>query len=482
MEKGNEILEGVLAEFKNLAAIPRKSGHEQAVSDFLKDYLTKLGLSVVQDENNNIIADKPATAGLENAPLTILQGHMDMVCVAEEGYSYNPLTDAIKLVRGEKYLEAEGTSLGADDGIGVAEAIYILKNAKEHGAIRLIVTVDEEQGMSGAIKLDKKYLADASYLINCDSENYDELTVGSAGSVNLDFTRELKRVETTMPNAFELNLKGLLGGHSGERIGDGRGNAIRTLAMTIGALAKKGTIELVEFTGGKARNAIPAAARAVFFTDLDRAAVEAVLADQKARFNNMYGTVDAGLFFTLDDTETAKMALTAGDATRLIRLLTILHTGIFAMSTVIPGLVETSANLGLVNMTDEEVEVQYFPRSAIDQKIDEMRFMAEEWAALTGFTVHIGTQSPGWKENKDSKLAKIMTAVFKEQNGKDMKVETIHAGLECGWHFLKNPKLDMVSIGVTTIDIHSPNEKLLLETVEPQVKLIMETLVELAKN
>lgn len=482
MEKNNEILEGVLAEFSKLAAIPRKSGHEQAVSDFLKGYLTELGFSVVQDEQNNIIADKPATAGLENAPLTILQGHMDMVCVAEEGYAYDPLKDPIKLVRGDKFLEAEGTSLGADDGIGVAEGIYIMKNATEHGPLRLIVTVDEEQGMSGAIALDAKYLTDASYLINCDSENYDELTVGSAGSVNLDFTRELKRVETTCPNAFTLEVKGLLGGHSGERIGDGRGNAIRTLAMTIAALQQQGEVELVSLTGGKARNAIPSDARAVFFTSLDKAAVEKVVADQKARFDAMYGAVDPGATFVLTATESAERALTAGDTTRLIRLLTIMHTGVFAMSTVIPGLVETSANLGVVNMMDDMVEVQYFPRSAIDQKIDELRFMAEEWAALTGFTAHIGTQSPGWKENKNSKLAKVMAETFKAQNRKPMKVETIHAGLECGWHFLKNPKLDMVSIGVTTIDIHSPNERLELATVEPQVKLIMETLVKLAKN
>lgn len=482
MEKNNEILEGVLAEFSKLAAIPRKSGHEQAVSDFLKGYLTELGFSVVQDAQNNIIADKPATAGLDNAPLTILQGHMDMVCVAEEGYAYDPLKDPIKLVRSEKFLEAEGTSLGADDGIGVAEGIYIMKNATEHGPLRLIVTVDEEQGMSGAIALDPKYLQDASYLINCDSENYDELTVGSAGSVNLDFTRELKRVETTCPNAFTLEVKGLLGGHSGERIGDGRGNAIRTLAMTIAALQQEGEVELVSLTGGKARNAIPSDARAVFFTSLDKVAVEAVVADQKARFDAMYGAVDPGAALVLTPTESAEQALTAGDTTRLIRLLTILHTGVFAMSTVIPGLVETSANLGVVNMMDDMVEVQYFPRSAIDQKIDELRFMAEEWAALTGFTAHIGTQSPGWKENKNSKLAKVMADTFKAQNNKPMKVETIHAGLECGWHFLKNPHLDMVSIGVTTIDIHSPNERLELATVEPQVKLIMETLVKLAKN
>ncbi|MCR5757608.1 MAG: beta-Ala-His dipeptidase [Selenomonas sp.] len=481
MEQKNEVLEGVLAEFAKLAAIPRKSGHEQAVSDFLKDYLQQMGLQVTQDEKNNIIADKAACPGFEQAPLTILQGHMDMVCVAAEGVKFDPLQDAIKLVREEKFLRAEGTSLGADDGIGVAEAIYILKNAKDHGPLRLIVTVDEEQGMTGAIHLDARHLQDAKFLINCDSENYDELTVGSAGSVNLDFSREIKWVKSELSAGWQIEVKGLLGGHSGERIGDGRGNAIRTLAMTLAALANAGEVTLASFSGGKARNAIPDDARMIIATDMDKEILEKVLQEQQERFCKMYGSVDPNVQFVLTSVETPQQVMTAGDMVRLVRLLTILHTGVFAMSTVIPGLVETSANLGVVETTNTEIKIQYFPRSAVDQKLDEFRFMAEEWGMLTGFTAHIGTQSPGWKENKDSKLAKIMAETFKKQNGKAMKVETIHAGLECGWHFRKNPELDMVSIGVTTLDIHSPKERLLLETVKPQVDLIVETLHEIAK-
>jgi len=481
MEQNNEVLEGVLEEFGKLAAIPRKSGHEQAVSDFLKNYLGKMGLKVTQDKKNNIIADKAACPGFENAPLTILQGHMDMVCVAAEGVSFDPLKDAIKLVRDEKFLHAEGTSLGADDGIGVAEAIYILKNAKEHGPLRLIVTVDEEQGMTGAIHLDAKHLQDAKFLINCDSENYDELTVGSAGSVNLDFSREIKWSKSELSAGWQIEVKGLLGGHSGERIGDGRGNAIRTLALTLTAMQAEGEVELASFKGGKARNAIPDDASMIIVTDMPKENLEKVLQAQEERFQKIYGSVDPHIQFVLTSVETPQQVMNAGDMTRLVRLLTILHTGVFSMSTVIPGLVETSANLGVVETTDKEVKIQYFPRSAVDQKLDEFRLMAEEWGNLTGFTAHIGTQSPGWKENKDSKLAKIMADTFQKQNGKAMKVETIHAGLECGWHFRKNPDLDMVSIGVTTLDIHSPKERLLLETVKPQVDLIVATLQEIAR-
>ena len=476
-----DILEGVLDEFKKLAAIPRANGHEQAVSDFLKKYLTDAGFSVVQDAKNNIIADKPATKGYENAPRTILQGHMDMVAVGEEGYDYDPLKDPIKLVRTDKYLEAEGTSLGADDGIGVAEGIYLMKNAKDHGPLRLIVTTDEERGMTGAIALDAKHLTDAQFLINCDSENYDELTVGSAGGIDLSFERTLRREAPQAGTAYQLDVRGLLGGHSGERIGDGRGNAIRTLALILLALQKQGEVQVADFHGGKAHNAIPNIAQATFVTSLSKEAVEKVLATEKEKYLAIYGSVDPDIELVLTETASPSGVLIAGDTKRLLQLLTVMHSGVYAMSTVILGLVETSANLGVVKMNEEKVHIEVFPRSAVDGKLDEFALYAREIAELTGFTAIVGTKSPGWKENKDSRLAKIVAETFEEQNGKPMKVETIHAGLECGWHFGKNPKLDMVSIGVTTQDIHSPNEKLVLATVEPQVRLIEETLHKIAK-
>lgn len=473
-----EIREGVLKEFEKLAAIPRPSGHEKGVSDFLKGYLAELGFSVTQDSVNNIIADVPATKGSEGAPRTVLQGHMDMVCVAAHGVMYRPTTDPIRLKRTAEYLMAEGTSLGADDGIGVAEAIFLAKNSESHGPLRIIFTVDEERGMEGAINLEAKHLEDVAYLINCDSENYDELTVGSAGSVDLVFHRKLKRAPVTLPRVYALSVKGLKGGHSGERIGDGRGNAIQALASALRALQEKGQVELVEFAGGTARNAIPSTAKAVFATSLPAEEIQAVLKEEESRFLAKYGNAETGIDFGLEERETEKEkdALIAGDAMRLLRLVGILHSGTYAMSTVIPGLVETSANLGVVTMEGDDVEVAFFPRSSVDAKVDDFRRYAKDVADLTGFSLEVGTQSPGWKENKSSQLAKIMTEVFRKQNGKPMKVASIHAGLECGWHLRKNPNLDMVSIGVTTLDIHSPKEHLLLSTIAPQVRLIDEAL------
>jgi len=482
MGKNNAVVEGVLAEFEPLTRIPRQSGHEQAVSDYLKQYLTDAGFTVVQDSVHNIIADKPATPGYEQAPRTILQGHMDMVCVAAEGVAFDPVKDAIKLHCTDEYLEAVGTSLGGDDGIGVAIGMYTLKNAKEHGPLRLIVTVDEERGMTGSINLAPKYVQDAQFLINCDSENYDELTVGSAGSVHIDFSRKLTRTAANGKHAWQLTLKGLKGGHSGERIGDGRGNAIRTLAFMLQGLGQQGQVELADFTGGKAPNAIPDMAKATLVTDLPVNELQAVIEAEKKRFMTIYGAVDPDITLELMALDAVPAeVLSAADAKSLLTLLTVLHTGVYAMSTVIPGLVETSANLGVLEMTHDEVRVQFFPRSAIDAKLDEFVHTAGELAELTGFTLHASDKAPGWQENKNSRLAKIMAETFQEQNGKPMKVETIHAGLECGYHFKSNPQLDMVSIGVTTVDIHSPNEKVMLNTIEPQVDLIMATLKKIAQ-
>ena len=312
MVDDQKLLEMVIAEFEALTRIPRPSGHERAVSDYLKKRFEELGCTVYQDESLNIIADLPASPGCETAPRTILQGHMDMVCVAEEGTVYDPLKDAIKLRRTEEFLTAEGTSLGGDDGIGVAEILAAFRCCKEHGPLRAIITVDEEQGMSGARNLAERYLMDADFLINCDSEDYHVLTVGSAGSVNLDFARKLTR-RAVHGMAWRIEVRGLHGGHSGERIGDGRGNAIRVLALALMSLSARGTIALVEFTGGAARNAIPSAASAVICTDLTEHEIQSVLAAEKRRFDAIYGAADPDMSLICTSAEALYDAVSAED-------------------------------------------------------------------------------------------------------------------------------------------------------------------------
>ncbi|WP_027406272.1 beta-Ala-His dipeptidase [Anaerovibrio sp. RM50] len=477
-----EIIDGVLAEFSPLADIPRKSGHEKAVSDYLVKAFTDIGCKVYQDEVNNVIADLPATSGIESAPLIIIQGHMDMVCVAEPGVDYDPLKDPIKLVRDEKFLSADGTSLGADDGIGVAEALYIMKNMKSHGPLRAIITVDEEQGMTGAVSLDSKYLEDAKYLINCDSENYDELTVGSAGSVNIDFNRQLEFMAPKGDRAYKIHLKGLLGGHSGMEINRGRGNAIRIMAMVLNALDEAGiSYELSSFTGGKARNSIPAEAEVVISTVAEADVIQEIIEAEKESCLDKYGDVEKNIEFVLSEVQMPARVMCEEDRDSIVRLFISLHSGVYAMSQVVTGLVETSSNLGMVKMDGEVISAYCMPRSSIDAKIGEFVLQADILAQMAGFSAVISKQTPAWKENSSSKLAKVMLEVFQQQNGMPMKVETIHAGLECGYHIMKNPKLDVVSIGVNTFDIHSPKERLELATIPPQIRLIVETIGRLSK-
>lgn len=483
-----EIVDGVLAEFSQLAKIPRPSGHEKAVSDYLYKLFLGLGCHVVQDGVNNIIADMEATEDCQERPLTILQAHMDMVCVAAEGVAFNPLTDEIRLVREGNLLHADGTSLGADDGMGIAIIVYIMKNLESHGPLRAVITVDEECGMTGAEKLAPEVLTDAAYLINCDSEDWDLLTVGSAGSGDITFRQGFCLMRSNMPGLYRLKVSGLRGGHSGEEINCGGGNAIKALAACLNEWRQKGlAFDLVSLNGGRARNVIPGTAEAVLYSDAGLKALSAAAAESRQEFLAVYGGIEAGAVFAVEPAEATAgeqrpQAMDRHQKDNLIDLLVCLPHGVSAMSQLCPGLVQTSANLGVVRTVFEAgrgekyIEVQYMPRSAAEGSIQEYYRRAEILARLTDFELHTGRISPSWGERRDSRLARLMLEVFAEQNGKPMRMATIHAGLECSWHLQKNPQLDIVSIGTNNNDIHSPKENLELDTMAPQVKLIAEVL------
>lgn len=469
-----KILEGVLDEFKNLAAIPRPSKHEEKVSNFLRDYLKSYGFEVVQDDVKNIIAEIPATCGKENSPRTILQAHMDMVCVAEEGYKFNPLEDSIKLIRSEDFLTAEGTSLGADDGMGIAEILYIVKNHEKfsHGAIRIIFTVDEEQGMSGAINLDEKYLADAKFFINCDSEDYDEIVAGSAGSIHVDFSRRIEYNSPKFANAFKIKFSGLHGGHSGIEIHKDYTNAIKLMAKFLNVFKVKEKIQLAKIDGGAAENVIPSDAEIIIVADSPLEKISAYAED----IQKIY--VDAEPNFKIEVTavELPEKVFSDSDFENLIALIMTVHSGVYSMFESAP---VTSANIGIIR-TAENVLIKILARSNVTEKIENFVETFAQVAKLTNFEVKFGTPTPAWNFNSDSKLLKIMAEIFEHQNKFAPKIHTIHAGLECSFFAVKNPKIDIVSIGTTNENIHSPKERLHLKTVEPQVQLIIAMLEKIA--
>ena len=469
------MLEKVLDEFKKLAAIPRPSKHEEKVSNFLRDYLKSYGFEVVQDKSKNIIATIPAIRGKENAPRTILQAHMDMVCVAKKNYKFNPLEDAIKLVRTEEFLMAEGTSLGADDGMGIAEILYIAKNHKKfsHGPIRIIFTVDEEQGMSGAKNLSEKFLANTQYFINCDSENYDELVAGSAGSIYVDFIKKINYTTPKFSNAYKIKFSGLHGGHSGIEIHQNYINAIKLTAKFLNILKKKENLQLTKIDGGAASNVIPSDSEFVIVTDLTFEKISAYAED----FQKIYNDVEPNEFkIEVTPVNLPEKVFDAADFENLISLLLNVHSGVYSVA---GAMVRTSANIGVIR-TAENVEINILARSNFTELLDDFKDTFAQIGKFTNFEVKFGTPTPAWDFKSDSKLLKIMAEIFESQNNFAPKIRTIHAGLECSFFAVKNPALDIVSIGTTNEFIHSTKERLHLKTVEPQVKLIISTLEKIA--
>ena len=478
----DEILEGVLEEFKKLAEIPRPSKHEEKISGYLYQYLASLGFDVTQDKYKNIIAEIPASEGKENAPITILQAHMDMVCVAEEGYDFDPLTSPIKLVRDEKFLTAEGTSLGADDGMGIAEILYITKNffngkfeSIPHGPLRVIFTTDEEQGMSGAINIHAEHLEDAQFVINCDSEKFDEIVVGSAGNFRADFTRLIKFVDVSESfTAFKIKVGGLRGGHSGEEIDDNRANAIKILANVLREINLRGNVRLANINGGTAMNVIPSTADATILTDFSLDAVKNICDEVTAQVKKSF-VGEVNLVIGVEPVDKPAKIFSGEDFINTLDLITLIHSGVYEMSGTSPQFVMTSANLGMVR-TDDKITVQVMPRSNIDENFAELETIYKTLARLTDFDFKFNTYSPAWNFNPDSKLMKIAEEVFQSQNNFPAQVKILHAGLECSHLIKKNPALDIISIGTTNEFIHSTRERLHLDTVTPHVNLIVEML------
>lgn len=475
--------EKIIENFLSLCAIPHKSHHEEKISRFLYDWAVKKGLAAERDAEGNVIIDKPGTPGHENAPRTILQAHMDMVVVWEDGMTFDPLNDAITVVNDGKTLKARGTSLGGDDGAGVALAMSILEDdSAVHGPIRAIFTVDEEDGMSGADHLDPKHL-DAQYLINLDWEEFGSLCNSSAGS---DMYRMHRAAawEHASGKAYTISVSGLVGGHSGASIHLRLANAIRIAARTaLAGLDVCGDVHLAAFRGGSAHNAIPASCTAVITVPEDGA--EKVLEALKTRaLTEMVAcaATDPDAKVAVTEAELPEKALSADVTRAYLSLLTEVFDGVHTMSKSIPSLVESSANTGLASVGEDEVEFTVHQRSSEPAITAEMKAEYARQAEENGFTMTLLSSSPAWPLKPGSELVGICERIFKEQTGREMSVEPVHAGLECGSFSAANPALDIISIGPDILDIHSPRETLVLETVYGCDTLIRAILKEIAEK
>jgi dipeptidase D len=473
--------EAIWKHFDRLAAIPRASTKEAAARDYVLSLVAKLGLESVQDDAGNLVIRKPARPGREGAPMALLQGHLDMVCEKNEGTVHDFDTDPIKVVRDGDWLKADGTTLGSDNGVGVAAALAVMEsNDIAHGPLEFVFTIDEESGLTGAAAFPGGLLK-SKYFLNLDNEEKGTLCIGCSGGVKTTARRKVGLRPASAGSAWRIKVWGLKGGHSGVDIHQGRGNALRIMGGVLQVLLDRLPIEIAEINGGSAQNAIPREGTAlVVLTDPSRESeLKSAVATAEAGYKADLGGFDSGLQITVEKAERPGKVLEASDAKQTVALLASLHHGVLAMSPDVGGLVQTSTNLAIVSTKGDVVEIVTSQRSAIESSMLSAARMVATVCGLAGFEVEHAGKYPGWKPEPNSEIVRKLQEVHKKLFGEPAKLIAMHAGLECGVIGEKYPGMQMVSFGPTIVDPHSPNERVQISSVESfwnYLKLVLESL------
>ncbi len=460
--------------FEALCAIPHGSGNTKAVSDWCVDFARARGLEYHQDGADNVIIIKPAAPGYEDAPPLILQGHLDMVCEKEPGCPKDMEREGLDLVAEGDYISAAGTTLGGDDGIAVAMMLALLDAGDlPHPRLEAVFTTDEEVGMLGAAVLDVSPLKGRT-LLNLDSEDEGVFTVSCAGG---NVTRCVLPVDRApfAGGGVSLTVGGLQGGHSGTEIHRGRGNADLLLGRLLRTAAKVTAVRLYTVSGGLKDNAIPTQASALLAAEDPAAAMEAAGALAES-LQEEYRVTDPGLWVKAEPWMPEGEPMDGPSTQKVLCMLTCLPNGVQEMSADIPGLVQTSLNLGILRTGAGEVEATFCVRSSVDSQKemlkDRLTCLMEQLGGRTQFS----GDYPGWAYRHDSPLRDRMTEVFRAQYGREPKVEAIHAGLECGLLAGKLPGLDCVSIGPDLLEIHTPRERMSISSVQRVWRFVLELL------
>ena len=467
--------QSVLEIFKEITRIPRESGHEEKMTAFLQKFAADRGLDCRTDATGNVVITREAAPGKENVPAIVLQSHQDMVCEKNSGCDHDFARDPISYVIEDGWMIAKDTTLGADDGIGVAASLALLDSDIPTGKLECLFTISEETGMDGANAIESG-LFTAKTLINLDSEDEGQLFVGCAGGV--DTTAVFKYTEESVDASFtalKLRVFNAIGGHSGDDINKERANTVQILARFLYG-EYSGGYRLVSFNGGNKRNAIAREAEAVILLD---AAGAKALEDRFGKFaadlKAEYHRTDPDISFECIRTENPGKAVDKDTARRFIFALTAVNHGVLTMSQDIAGLVETSTNLAAVFMNvPGEIKVTTSQRSSTDSA---KKFMADKVEAaflLAGAEVSHSDPYPGWTPNMDSHILDVTVASYRKLFGVEPEVKAIHAGLECGLFLTKFPDLDMISFGPTLRGVHAPGEKLDLASNEKFVRLLVD--------
>ena len=455
--------------FEEICQVPRPSKKEEKIIAFLLDFGKKHGLETQRDKAGNVVIRKPATPGREGVPAIVLQSHMDMVCEKNAETRHDFDKDPILPYIDGEWVKAKGTTLGADDGIGMAAAMAILASTEiQHGPIEALFTVDEETGLTGAFELQAGFIH-GNILLNLDSEDEGEIFIGCAGGIDTVVHWGYKTEETRAEDvALCVKVKGLQGGHSGDDINKGRGNAIKVLNRFLWDMYQAHTIQVASFEGGNLRNAIAREAQAVII--VKRPLLEQVRVAfnvYAAEMEHVWSVTEPGICLSMETTDSPRMVMDGASTAALLNALYACPHGVFSMSYRMPGLVETSTNLAAVKMKENnQLLITTSQRSDVNSEKMNIAGMVESVFTLAGATVEHGEGYPGWAPNPASPTLKIAVETYKTLFGKEPVVRSIHAGLECGLFLEKYPTMDMISFGPTLRGVHSPDEKIEIETVE----------------
>lgn len=465
--------------FDAITTVPRPSKKEEKIIKFVIDFAKKHNLEYKTDKAGNVVIRKPATAKMKGRPTVILQSHMDMVCEKNADVKFDFDNDPIQPYIDGEWVKARGTTLGADDGIGMACAMAVLiDNTIEHPAIEALFTVDEETGLTGAFNLAKNMIT-GKYLINLDSEDEGEICIGCAGGIDTVATFTYKQEEVPTDYVWmRADISGLKGGHSGDNIGDGLGNSNRLLTRLLLPATDKFGLRLNIFDGGNLRNAIPREAYAVFGVPKDKAEkfrefAENMAADIKEELKY----TDEGFKMTIADAKKPKSVIDKRIQKRMLKAIQGCVNGVLEISRAMPGLVQTSTNLASVKFADgNKILVTLSQRSSIESEKFNAAATVRAIFELAGAKVRHGEGYPGWAPDPSSELLKVSERAYKRLFNKKPVVCAIHAGLECGLFLEKYPDLEMISVGPTLRGVHSPDERMEIKTVDMFWKLLVEIL------
>lgn len=463
--------------FCDLNAVPRPSKKEERVIAFAKAFGESLNLPTYVDEVGNVIIKKPATAGMEDRVTVVLQSHLDMVHQKNADTDFDFLTQGIEMIVDGDWVKAKGTTLGADNGIGVASIMTLLASTDiPHPALEALFTIDEETGMTGALAL-KGGLLDGDIMLNLDTEEDNELTIGCAGGVDVTATGSYEAITPTNAVGYSIMLKGLTGGHSGIDIHKGRGNANKLMNRLLWTLAKEYDIQIASVEGGSLRNAIPREAKSIVVVAENKADdLKKSIEEFNTIYKLEYQTTDPNLQLVCETVEMPSQVFAADFQYKLLRALYACHHGIYRMSPDIAALVQTSNNLSKVEVKAGQYSIQCLTRSSVDTEKKDLANALTAIFELLGASISYGGNYPGWMPNPHAPIVQIMSNLYKELFNDDAHVSACHAGLECGILGTNYPHIQMISFGPNIYGAHSPDEKVQISSVQKYWSFLLETL------